>query len=421
VVVAGGGAAGMLAAIAAARAGASTSVLEKTGRLGLKLRISGGGRCNITNIEDDPLELARMLPGNGRFMLDAFRAYPARDLLALLASRGVETKVEPPHGKVFPHSDRAADVLDALGAELADLGVEVRYNAPVAGIAVTEGRLAGLRLADGQVVAAGAAVVCVGGRSFPKSGSSGDGYALAREVGHHVTETFPSLVPLRVAGTRELAGVALRDVEGTVRVGGRAAGRPFRGDVLFTHFGLSGPVILQLSRAAAGALRRGLAVAVRLDLRPGATASEVDLDLRRRLAGQPRASLATILQGFMPRAAVPRFLAAAGVDGATTSSEVSRSVRQRVQETLRGWSFPIDGWHSVEAAEVTAGGVDVREVDPRTFASRLVPGLYWAGEVLDVDGYVGGFNLQAAWSGGWVAGTAAAAHARMVARVRPDA
>ena len=231
---------------------------------------------------------------------------------------------------------------------------------------------------------------------------------MARAVGHRVVETFPSLVPLRVKGTAAYSGVALRDVEGTVLVDGRVGDRRFRGDVLFTHFGLSGPIILQLSRAAADGLRQHLPVEISLNLAPDLSAKALDEALLGRLQESPRATVATIFHDAMPRSVVPAFLAAAGIDGSKRTSEVSRGERQRLVETQRAWRFPVTGWHSMDAAEVTAGGVDVKEVDPRTFGSRLVPGLYWAGEVLDVDGYVGGYNLQAAWSTGWVAGCSAA-------------
>ncbi|MBM3275425.1 MAG: aminoacetone oxidase family FAD-binding enzyme, partial [Candidatus Sericytochromatia bacterium] len=330
----------------------------------------------------------------------------------------VPTKVEAPHGKIFPQSDRARDVLAALQAELAEQGVVVQLNTPIASLATSEDRVVGAVTPTGGTIGADAVIVCVGGLSFPKSGSTGDGYKMARDVGHRVAETFPSLVPLRVAGTADLSGVALRGVEGSVRVDGKTAGPAFRGDVLFTHFGLSGPVILQLSRAASDGLRRGGAAEIRIDLFPGLSVAQLDSRWIERLANAPRAHLSTLLQADLPRSAAGAFLAAAGVPGDRVSSELSRSERLRIVETLRAWRFPVAGWHSMEAAEVTSGGVDVREVDPRTFASRLVRGLYWAGEVLDVDGYVGGFNLQAAWSSGWVAGRAAAAYTRELASSR---
>lgn len=408
VIVVGGGAAGMMAAIAAAEAGARVVLLEKTGRLGFKIQISGGGRCNVTNDLDDPRELVKMYPGNGKFLFDALRRYSKADVLELLGRHGVRTKVEPPYQKVFPLSDRSKDVIKALETELAERGVDVRLETPIRSLQVQDGRVTGVVTTAGQVIAGSAVVVAVGGQSLPRSGSTGDGFVMAREVGHRVVEPFPSLVPLRVPGTRELAGVALKDVEGTVLVEGAIADRRWRGDMLFTHFGLSGPVILQLSRAAALGLHEHKAVELRIDLMPDRSPAELDALLLERVQEAPRAQLASLLRDDMPRSVVGPFLQRAGLDARKKVSELSRGDRQRLAEALRGWRFEVTGWHSFDAAEVTAGGVDVREVDPRTFASRLVSGLYWAGEVLDVDGYVGGFNFQAAWSSGHAAGVAAA-------------
>ncbi len=410
VVVAGGGAAGMMAAIAAAGEGVRVTLLEKTSRLGLKLQISGGGRCNVTNDEGDPRKLVRMFPGGGRYLTNAFHAFSKDDLLELLRRHGVETVVEPPYGKVFPTSDKSTDILDALQAEMRDLGVDVRLNTRVSGVDVVDGRVAAVRT-ESYVFPCRAAVLCVGGKSMPKSGSSGDGYTIARAVGHTVTELFPSLVPLKVDGVGQLAGVALRDVEGIVLVDGKKSDGPFRGDMLFTHSGLSGPIILQLSRAACEALRRGAKAEVRIALRPGATAEDLDADLRQRFAARAAAQLSTVISELMPKAAAELFLSRAGIDVARQVSQVTREERRRLVEGLLAWNFPVTGWLSFDIAEVTAGGVDLREVDPKTFESRIVKGLFWAGEVLDVDGYVGGYNLQAAWSTGWLAGKGAAARA----------
>lgn len=418
VVVAGGGAAGMMAAIAAASSGVPVVLLEKTGRLGFKIRISGGGRCNVTNALTEPKALSGMFPGNGPFLVPALRAYRPERILDLLHRRGVPTKVEAPYDKVFPVSDKATDVIAALEAEMADLGVEVRLNSPVAGIHVVAGRAAGFQLADGSVVAASAVILCTGGKSLPRSGSTGDGYPMVAAVGHHVTPLVPSLVPLTVPGLQALAGVALRDVEGAVWVDGTLADRPWRGDMLFTHTGLTGPIILQLSRAAAQAVQQRRKAEIRLNLRPDQSRAELDQDLQRLWQERGRQQLSTILQDYLPKSVVPVFLAQAQLPGERKLAELGKAVRQTLCQWLQGWAFPVTGWQSFDIAEVTAGGVDLADVDPKTMASKVLPGLYLAGEILDVDGYVGGYNLQAAWSTGWVAGTQAAGRAAAAERDR---
>lgn len=408
VVVVGGGASGMMAAIASARTGARTLLLEKTKRLGFKIAISGGGRCNITNARSEARDLAEMVPGNGRFMLDAFRRFSSRDVLALLKRHGVATKIEAPSDKVFPVSDRSHDVISALQAEMRDNGVEVRLACPVRHLWLDQGRLKGVQLADGERIAAQAVIVCVGGKSLSRSGSTGDGYALAREAGHTVTDLVPSLVPLRVSGTRHLAGVALRQVEGRVYENGKLADRAWTGDLLFTHTGLSGPIILQLSRAACQALHRKQTADIRIDVVPARSHDELVHWLQAQIAAHPKQQLANALHAVLPKSAGCAFVEGLGLASDKRLADLANADRQRVVETLKAWRFVVTGWHSFEAAEVTAGGVAVQEVDPRHFASRLVKGLFFAGEVLDVDGYVGGYNFQCAWSSGWVAGESAA-------------
>ncbi len=411
VVVAGGGAAGMMAAIAAATAGAPVILLEKTSRLGFKIRIAGGGRCNVTNALSDPKALTAMFPGNGAFLLPSLRAYRPERILDLLHRHGVPTKAEPPYDKVFPVSDKSTDVIAALTAEMADLGVDVRLNSPVAACHVVDGSAAGFQLADGTTVLAGAIVLGTGGKSLPKSGSTGDGYPIVTAVGHHVTTLFPSLVPLTVPGLQALAGVALRDVEGSVWVDGTLADRPWRGDMLFTHTGLTGPIILQLSRAAAAAVQAKQRAEIRISLRPDQSPADLDRDLQGLWQERGRQQLATVMQDFLPKSVVPVFLAQADLPGDRKLAELGKGVRQTLRTRLQAWPFPVTGWQSFDIAEVTAGGVALSEVDPKTMASKVLPGLFLAGEVLDVDGYVGGYNLQAAWSTGWVAGTQAARRA----------
>ncbi|MBM3258129.1 MAG: NAD(P)/FAD-dependent oxidoreductase [Candidatus Sericytochromatia bacterium] len=422
VAVVGGGAAGMLAALEASRAGARTILLEKTARLGTKLRISGGGRCNVTNALDDLRAWERMLPGNGPFLRHALRSYPPKAFLDLLTEEGVPTRVEAPYGKVFPESGKSGDVIEALVRAMRRAGVTIRTEAAVRDIRTgQDGRVEGLLLDEGRFLAADAIIWCTGGRSFPKSGSTGDGYPVLRRLGHTIAPTYPSLVPLRVEGTTPLAGVALRGVRGRVRVPGTKEPLPWDGDVLWTHFGLSGPIVLQLSRALAEGWVAGAQGSLQLDLEPERSADDLDAAIRHLVTTAGSRTARSLVPEHVPRALVPEVLAAADVPAERRLAELSKAERLRLVATLKGWSFVPSGWHSFEAAEVTAGGVVVDEVNPRTMASRLLEGLYLAGEVLDVDGYVGGYNLQAAWSTGAVAGRAAAASVLGYRKAPPSA
>ncbi|MBC7543691.1 MAG: NAD(P)/FAD-dependent oxidoreductase [Candidatus Sericytochromatia bacterium] len=419
VVVAGGGAAGMMAAIAAAESGAPVTLLEKTGRLGFKIRISGGGRCNITNALSEPNALITMYPGHGRFLRDALRQYPPAKILDLLHRHGVATKVEAPYDKIFPVSDQSQDVIAALEAEMRQLGVVVRLNTAVRGIHLPDDRAAGFRLADGGLSHAGAVVLCTGGKSLPRSGSTGDGYPMVEALGHQVTPLFPSLVPLKVAGLQSLAGVALRNVEGSVWVGGKQADRPWRGDLLFTHTGLSGPIVLQLSRAAAAAVDAGQQAQIRINLLPDLDQAAVDQMLQAVWQDRGRQQLSSVLHDWLPKSVVPVFLALAELPGDRKIAELGRPARLTLLQRLRGWPFDVTGWQSFDIAEVTAGGVALTEVNAKTMASKIVAGLYFAGEILDVDGYVGGYNFQAAWSTGHVAGKQAAAYVKALSESAP--
>lgn len=411
VMVVGGGAAGMMAAIAAASESARTLLLEKTNRLGFKIAIAGGGRCNVTNARSDARQLAEMVPGNGRFMLDAFRRFSSQDVLELLAKQGVRTKIEPPYDKVFPTSDQSADVIRALEAEMRAQGVAIRREAPVGELWVENGRIQGVALKSGERIQSRAVIVCVGGQSLSRSGSTGDGYPMARAVGHHVTDLVPSLVPLRVDHTRDLAGVALRGVTGRVYVNNKLADRPWTGDMLFTHTGLSGPIILQLSRAACQAVHQGQPADIRIDVTPDLRHDDLNAWLAAQTAAHPKQQIGNSLSQWLPKSASEAFLQRLQMAPDKRLADLGKGDRQRLVDNLKAWRFVVTGWHSFEAAEVTAGGVDLSEIDPRTFASRLVRGLYFAGEVLDVDGYVGGYNFQCAWSSGWVAGQSAAQQA----------
>ena len=399
----------MMAALAAAEAGAAVVLLEKTRRLGAKVRLAGGGRCNVTTSRTAWRDLLAMYPAGGIFLKPALRRFSPTHLRERLAREGVPTRVEAGTGKVFPASDRAEDVVAALSRALAAAGVTVRLQTAVAGLETASGRVRGVHLGDGTLEPADAVIVATGGKTWPRTGSTGDGYAWAATVGHRVTPLFPSLVPLRTPHVRPLAGVAVPDVSARVWVGDRPQGEPWREALLFTHAGLSGPVVLQASRAAAAALAAGgSAVRLRVNFVPERGPADLDRALQDSWQSNSRQELATSLQAWGPRALLRWLLAQAGLDGHQRVAEVGRPVRQRVVRMLSDWAFPITGWQDFALGEVTAGGVALDEIDPDTLGSRLVAGLFWAGEVLDVDGYVGGYNLQAAWSTGWLAGKAAA-------------
>lgn len=406
VVVVGAGAAGLMAAISAARAGAPTLLLEKTKRFGYKILISGHGRCNLTNAERDVKQLISNYPGGGKFLYGVFSQFDNWDFIRFIEGIGLPTKTDA-RGRVYPESDRSLDVVDAFQRELDRLGIQLRLEAPGSRILTEGDRVVGLELASGEVVKAGALVVTVGGQSFPNTGSTGDGYRMAQELGHTLVDPFPSLVPLRSPGLGELAGLSLRDVEVTAVVDGKPTAKR-RADMMFAHFGLTGPAVLHLSRTVSLALAQGKAVELWLDLAPDRTREELDAELRKAWESSPRTHLANALKDWLPERLVPFFLSKAAIAGDRPVSEVNKRDRSKLVELMKRWAFPIPSVLSKEVAEVTAGGLNLKEVDPKTMASKRVEGLFWAGEVLDVDGYIGGYNFQSAWSTGWVAGLNAA-------------
>lgn len=408
VVVVGAGPAGLLAAGAAAGAGARVTLLEKMDRPGKKLRLAGNGRGNLTNTAPHDAFLAQF-GAHGPFLRPALAALPPARLRALLADLGVPTVVET-SGQVYPASNRAADVVDALVRWARAQGVTLRTRAPAAELLIECGRVAGVRVAGGAVHRARAVVLAAGGASYPTTGSDGDGCRLAAAAGHAIVPLRPALVPLETAGdvAPRLQGLALRGVAVRLYAGGRRRAA-HTGDVLCTHFGLSGPAVLALSRAAGDALRAGQEVALSLDLFPDLDGRALDDRLRRALDDHGRQQAATVLAGLVPHRLAPIALAQAGVAPEKRASEVSAAARRRLGTWLQDWRLEVTGCRPWSEAQVTAGGVDLREVDPQSMASRLVDGLYLAGEVLDLDAGTGGYNLQAAFSTGWLAGCAAGA------------
>ncbi|MDD3825777.1 MAG: NAD(P)/FAD-dependent oxidoreductase [Anaerolineae bacterium] len=412
VVVIGGGAAGLMAAGQAAAASAPVLLLERTARLGTKLRITGKGRCNLTNTAemDDFLEHFRFPDPEGDahlYLRNAFARFFAPDLVAFFQDLGVETNVER-GGRVFPSSNNAHQVAEALARFAREQGVEIRTLSRVEKLWLEDGGLRGVILQDGERIAAGAAIVATGGASYPKTGSTGDGYRLAEQAGHRVLPIRPALVPLVLAGTepRAMAGLSLRNVEVRLLLDGQEVARDF-GEMLFTHYGVSGPIILSLSGPAVQRLGRGR-LQMSINLKPALGAEKLDARLRRDIDQFGKRSYRNLLKELLPLKMIDVFVARSGIPPSKPGHQISAEERLRVRELLHDFRLAIVGHRPLEEAIVTAGGVDTREVDPRTMASRLVQGLYFAGEVLNVQADTGGYNLQAAFSTGYVAGRAAA-------------
>ena len=404
VVVIGGGAAGMMAAITAARQGAQVTLLEPNERLGKKLNITGKGRCNVTNDCDQETLMAN-IPGNGRFLYSALNRFTPQDTMAFFEALGVPLKVERGN-RVFPVSDRSFDISGALERELRRLKVRI-LRERAAEVTVENGRVTGVR-SDRQHHPADTVVLATGGVSYPGTGSTGDGYAMAAELGHTIVAPRGSLVPLESgdADCAAMQGLSLRNVEATVLNGkNKPVFREF-GEMLFTHFGVSGPLVL----SASAHLRRWDKEQYRLsiDLKPALDEQKLDSRILRDIGENPNRDMANILAGLVHRSMVPVLLRRLALPEGEKANSLTKEQRRALVQELKHFTVTLTGPRPVAEAIVTAGGVRVGEVVPGTMASKLVEDLYFAGEVLDVDAYTGGFNLQIAWATGHLAGLSAA-------------
>ena len=403
IVVIGGGAAGMMAAGTAAELGASVTLVEKNGRLGKKLLITGKGRCNVTN-DCAWQDVLRNVPTNPRFLYSAMAAFPPEKTQMFFESLGCALKTERGN-RVFPVSDRSQSVLDALERYLKQTGVRIAA-AEVVEIAAKDGRVTGVKTSRGPIPA-DAVILATGGCSYPLTGSTGDGYRFAAALGHTVVEPMGSLVPLVERGhdCARMQGLALKNV--AVRLYGSSGKLLYEdfGELLFTHFGLSGPVILSASAHLPRGAEQGRLL---IDLKPALDERTLDQRIVRDFSAAPNRSLENCLSGLLPRSMIPVMLSRCGLDGGMQVNAVTKQQRRTLLEHLKCSPVEIACKAPVEEAIVTSGGVKVSEVDPGTMASKRVDGLYFAGEILDVDAYTGGFNLQIAWATGRCAGRAAA-------------
>lgn len=397
----------MMAAGRAAELGAETLLLEKMNRPGRKLCITGKGRCNLTNVAPLSDFITRFGP-TGQFLRQAFSRFFSAELVALFEELGVPTVTER-GGRVFPVSGQARDVVDALVHWVRKRGVTLRTRSPVERLLIEGGRVVGVRVSPNRVHRSDAVIIATGGASYPATGSTGDGYWLAQSVGHTIVPIRPALVPLETAGdiAPRLQGLSLRNVAVRVWVNGRKQAEAF-GEMLFTHFGVSGPTILALSRQVVDALLSGQRVTLSIDLKLALDERRLDARLLRDLDAHGKQQFHTLLKDLLPRKLIPVCIDLVGIPRNRVAHQITAQERERLRIWLKDFRLEVTGHRPFAEAIVTAGGVDTREVDPRTMASRLADGLYLAGEVLDVDGDTGGFNLQAAFSTGWLAGRAAA-------------
>ncbi|NLX63854.1 MAG: NAD(P)/FAD-dependent oxidoreductase [Clostridiaceae bacterium] len=404
IIVVGGGAAGMTAAISAGRFGTDVTILEKNPRVGKKILATGNGRCNFTNVNAD---ISCYNGNNPKFALSALSGFSADDTIRFFEELGIEHKVEE-SGKVFPMSDQASSILDVLLYELNSIGVNIICDTNVKDILKRDNKFI-IRADGGKEYTADKVILAPGGKAMPSSGSDGSGYELAKKLGHTITDIFPALVQIMLEGQyfKRIDGVKFVGTAEIIQNNKSVA--KDRGDILFTNYGVSGPPILQISRKAGELLNQGKEVYVKLDIMDNMSLDEVKSIINKRFGYNPEKSVEFSFVGLINKRLIPVILAESGIDDIKRPvSTVSAKELENIARLLKDWRFKIRGTKSWPSAQVTAGGVVTDEIDPKTMESKLVKGLYFAGEIMDIDGLCGGFNLQWAWSSGFIAGKSAA-------------
>ncbi len=402
VIVVGAGPAGLLAAGRAAELGGKVLVLEKMRQEGRKLLLTGKGRCNITNDAAIGDFITHVNP-NGRFLRNAFSQFFSKDIIDLLHKYGTESTLER-GGRYFPASNKSADVLQALLKWVNELKAEIRCDHRVEKLLVENNAMQGIQ-ANGQKFMARHVILATGGNSYPATGSNGEGYELARRVGHSIKKVRPALVPLETEGdvAQKLQGLNLKNVKAVVWVNNKKSGEDF-GEMIFTHFGLSGPIILTLSRIVVDELHKNSKVEVTVDLKPALDEQKLDKRLLRDLNEHGRKKIGNIFRYWLPATMIPVFIDILGIDTEKECHQISSKERKQIRHLLKNLRFRITNHRSFKEAIITAGGVSTNEIYPKTMESKVVTGLYFAGEMIDLDAETGGYNLQIAYSTGWLAG-----------------
>lgn len=404
VLIVGGGAAGMMAGVFAARNGHEVHILEKNEKLGKKLYITGKGRCNVTN-NCDTQELFSAVMSNSKFLYSAFYSFTSQDVMDFFESAGVPLKTERGN-RVFPQSDHSSDIIRALERELKKAGADIHLHTKVKGISAGEEGVKGVFLEDGRFLSGDSVIVATGGLSYPTTGSTGDGYRFAEETGHALTSQKPSLVPLV---TKEeyipmLQGLSLKNTGLTIKSGKKVVYQDF-GEMMFTHYGVTGPMILSASAKVGRYLEKGSLDGF-LDLKPALDEQQLDARILREFAAGQNKQFKNVIHVLFPASLTPVMLALGGISPEKKVHEISREERIGFEKLIKAFPFTITGMGEMKEAIITRGGVSVKEIFPSTMESRKVPGLYFIGEVLDLDAVTGGYNLQIAWSTAYAAAQA---------------
>ncbi|MHC0038927.1 BaiN/RdsA family NAD(P)/FAD-dependent oxidoreductase [Pseudoneobacillus sp. C159] len=408
VIVIGGGPSGLMAAIAAGEQGGKVLLIDKGDKLGRKLAISGGGRCNVTNrlpVE----EIIKHIPGNGRFLYSAFSLFNNEDIIHFFENLGIQLKEED-HGRMFPMTDKAKSVVDSLISRLAALNVKVVTNTPVETVDYVDGHVDSVLLRNGERFSARSVVIAVGGKSVPHTGSTGDGYAWAEKAGHTITELFPTEVPVTsnepFIKEKTLQGLSLQNVALSVL---NPKGKPLithRMDMIFTHFGVSGPAVLRCSQFVVKAMKKWKLheVMMSLDVFPEMSEEAVFQEIHKLLKADPKKAVKNSLKGFLPERYMTFLFDVNGIDASGQGANLAHEKIRALAKSCKGFTFSVNGTLPLEKAFVTGGGVSVKEIDPKTMESKLMNGLFFCGEILDIHGYTGGYNITSALVTGRLAG-----------------
>lgn len=401
-----------MASIAASSNGAKVLLIDKGDKLGRKLGISGGGRCNVTNNKELD-ELIKHIPGNGRFLYSAFSNFSNKDIIEFFENLGIPLKEED-HGRMFPVTDKAKTVVDALVRQVRKQGVEILTNSPVKKVVYRDGKVVGVVLESGKNMTGSCVIIASGGKSVPQTGSTGDGYAWAEDAGHTITPLYPTEVPLTThepfIKSRELQGLSLRNVALTVW---NAKGKKIishQGDLLFTHFGLSGPISLRCSQFVVKELEKSQShrVLLTVDFFPDKSIEDVYEDTLTLARNEPKKAIKNVLKSYLSDRIIPVMLLKSGLEEHITYDNIPKQQWMELSKLIKAFPVFVDGTLSIEEAFVTGGGVNLKEIDPKTMQSKLTAGLYFCGEILDIHGYTGGYNITAAFATGYTAGKSAA-------------